>query len=41
MRLRASSEIKLDERWRKELSEDKLLKIDQIAGDMQRSYGYM
>lgn len=41
MRLRASSEIKLDERWRKELSEDKLLEIDQIAGDMQRFYGYM
>jgi hypothetical protein len=40
MRLRASSEIKLDERWRTELSEGKLGEVDQVAGGMQRLYGY-
>jgi hypothetical protein len=40
MRLRASSEIRLDERWKRELDEAQLAEIDQVAGDMGHHYGY-
>jgi hypothetical protein len=40
MRLRSSSEIKLDERWRTELTEGKLREVDQVVRPMQHVYGY-
>lgn len=40
MRLDGTSEVKLDERWREELSEQQLRVFDDIAGSHNRRYGY-
>jgi hypothetical protein len=40
MRLRSVGEIKLDERWRSTLTERDLEVFEQIAGKLNRSYGY-
>lgn len=40
MRLRNSSEIKLDERWKLELTKGHLSEVAQVAQAMQRVYGY-
>jgi hypothetical protein len=40
MRLRSSGEIKLDEKWRKMLSEDDLAIFNSIGGAMNSSLGY-
>jgi hypothetical protein len=40
MRLRAASEIRLDERWKSLLTEDQLKEINQAAGTLSRRYGY-
>ena len=40
MRLRATSEIRLDEKWRRELSERDLATFGRIAGALNRKYGY-
>lgn len=41
MRLDSDAEIRLDERWRVELSQDDLEKFNAAAGDMNRQYGYL
>jgi hypothetical protein len=40
MRLKSGSDIRLDERWRKELSPEDLATFDEVAGDLNRKYGY-
>jgi len=40
MRLDSTSEIRLDERWRQKLTEHDLEIFDDIAGKMNRQYGY-
>jgi len=40
MRLDATSEIRLDERWRENLTEQDLRMFDNVAGEMNRRYGY-
>jgi hypothetical protein len=40
MRLQPVSEIRLDERWKQELSEDQLHEIEEIAGKVGRRHGY-
>lgn len=40
MRLDTSSEVRLDDRWKGELSEVDLLEFERHAGDMNRLYGY-
>jgi hypothetical protein len=40
MRLKSTSEIRLDERWRKTLSDADLAIFDKVAGRMNRKYGY-
>lgn len=40
MRLDTDSEIKLDERWRSQLTKQQLEEFDAIAGDLNRHYGY-
>lgn len=40
MRLKSGSDIRLDERWRTSLSERDLATFDQIAGDLNKKYGY-
>ncbi len=40
MRLDTTSEIQLDERWRDELSEHDLRVFEDVAGEMNRRYGY-
>ena len=40
MRLRSTSEIRLDERWRKQLSTEDLSAFDRVAADLNRKYGY-
>jgi hypothetical protein len=40
MRLKSGSDIRLDERWRKELSQEDLATFDEVAGDLNRKYGY-
>jgi hypothetical protein len=40
MRLKSTSEIRLDERWRTQLSPEDLASIDRVAGSMIRKYGY-
>ncbi len=40
MRLDSTEEIKLDDRWTEELSDDELSQFDEIAGDLNRSFGY-
>lgn len=41
MRLRPTSEIRLDERWRTQLSNDDLKVFADVAGSLNRSYGYV
>lgn len=41
MRLDSSSEIRLDERWRTHLTKDDLRIFDQVAGGLNRKYGYL
>ena len=40
MRLGNSSEIRLDEKWRRELSQGDLATFDRLAGDVNRKHGY-
>jgi len=40
MRLKSGSEIRLDERWRTTLTKEDLAVFDQVAGEMNRKYGY-
>jgi len=40
MRLKSGSEIRLDERWRTALSQDDLAVFEEVAGAMNRKYGY-
>jgi hypothetical protein len=40
MRLTPISNIKLDERWRDQLSVDQVKEIERVAGDVGRKYGY-
>ena len=40
MRLRPLTAIKLDERWREELTEEQLQIIDRVTGDIKQRYGY-
>lgn len=40
MRLRRSAEIKLDERWRRELDADALQRFERRAGALNRALGY-
>lgn len=40
MRLRSTSEIELDERWKIDLTAEQLKTIDQVAGTLMRQYGY-
>ena len=41
MRMDATSEIRLDERWKSHLSVEDLRAFDEVAGDLNRSYGYV
>jgi hypothetical protein len=40
MRLDTTSEIRLDERWKSHLSKEDLQTFDEVAGDLNRKYGY-
>ena len=40
MRLKSGSDIRLDERWRTTLTKEDLAVFDQVAGEMNRKYGY-
>ena len=40
IRLKPLAEIKIDERWKSELSTNKLIQINNIAGKMNQKYGY-
>lgn len=40
MRLSNASEIKLDERWKRMLTEEQLGEINRVAGALSRRYGY-
>jgi hypothetical protein len=40
MRLKSTSEIRVDERWRTKLSEEDLCIFDEVAGEMNLAYGY-
>ena len=40
MRLKSTSEIRLDERWRTQLSPEDLAQFDRVAGSMNHQYGY-
>lgn len=40
MRLGSRSEIRLDEKWKAELSNTDIETFDRLAGDMNRKYGY-
>ena len=40
MRMDSTSDIRLDERWRQELSQDDLRVFDSVAGPLNRQYGY-
>ncbi len=40
MRLKKTSAIKLDERWKTELTVAQLKEIDRTAGTLSRQYGY-
>ena len=40
MRMDATSEIQLDERWREELTDEQLQLFDSVAGELNRRYGY-
>lgn len=40
MRLKSGSEIRLDERWRSGLSKEDLEIFEEVAGELNRKYGY-
>ncbi|NOX58566.1 MAG: sulfotransferase [Planctomycetes bacterium] len=40
MRLDSGSEIRLDERWKEQLSDQDLADFERVAGDANRRYGY-
>ena len=40
MRLQSSGEIKLDEKWRRDMSSEALGTFERIAGKLNRDYGY-
>jgi hypothetical protein len=40
MRMDSTSEIRLDERWREVLSSEDLKAFDEVAGELNRRYGY-
>ncbi|MCH8852701.1 MAG: sulfotransferase [Planctomycetes bacterium] len=40
MRLKATGDVRLDERWKTELTSAQLACFDGVAGDMNRKYGY-
>jgi hypothetical protein len=40
MRLKSGSDIRLDERWRTTLTKEDLAVFDEVAGEMNRKYGY-
>jgi hypothetical protein len=40
MRLSATSEIRLDERWQTELTPEQIRAVERIAGAELRRYGY-
>ena len=40
MRMDSTSEIRLDERWKSHLSKEDLQTFDDVAGDLNRCYGY-
>lgn len=40
MRLKSSAEIRLDQRWRQQLSQSDLEIFERVAGQMNRRYGY-
>jgi hypothetical protein len=40
MRMDTTSEIRLDERWKENLTTEELSIFDRVAGDLNRSYGY-
>ena len=40
MRLKSTSEIRLDERWRTQLSQEDLAVFETAAGELNRKYGY-
>lgn len=40
MRLKSGSDIRLDERWKTALSKEDLAVFEQVAGDLNRKYGY-
>jgi hypothetical protein len=41
MRFDTSSEIRLDERWKTQLSENDLRVFNRVSGDLNRKYGYV
>lgn len=41
MRMDSTSEIRLDERWKSHLTPDDLRAFDEVAGDLNRKYGYV
>ncbi len=40
MRLKTTGEVRLDERWKTELTAEQLACFERVAGDMNRKYGY-
>jgi hypothetical protein len=40
MRLKSGSDIRVDERWRTKLTKEDLATFDEIAGDLNKKYGY-
>jgi hypothetical protein len=40
MRLNNITEIKLDERWRSQLTAEQIMEVNQVAGPLSRQYGY-
>ena len=40
MRMNSTSQIRLDERWRSQLSGEDLIAFDSVAGGLNRRYGY-
>jgi hypothetical protein len=41
MRMDSTSEIRLDTRWKTDLSKEDLRAFDEVAGDLNRKYGYV
>lgn len=41
MRMDRTSEIRLDERWKSHLTPDDLRAFDEVAGELNRKYGYV